>query len=290
MVQVSYVYPNVGEIAQRGGLLERWRLAEELVCDYIEIPADFIKNKNEVKKTNLGIGEFLSEKAISQLYMNELNIPQKLRYILHTEPSLVRRNPNGLSYQPPLKWYEENWRRKLVSTIISISRFYQFPASVIEIHPGDRRNEFEHLAISMRLLQEEYFKEFKVEPLVLLENRTEQFISTGENIRGFWKFLSDNHLDLTDKVGVVLDIQQLYTRTKKKFIKSMDIIPSEAIKGFHIHHKHMVPCLRDEIPWREVFAIIINMDHKVLINPEIHHKNKVRDAIDFCKKSLYSTL
>ena len=50
MVKVSYVYPNVSGILQRGGLLERWKLAKKLGCTYIEIPADFIKNKTEIKK------------------------------------------------------------------------------------------------------------------------------------------------------------------------------------------------------------------------------------------------
>lgn len=44
-MQVSYVYPNVSGISQRGGLLERWEPAKINNCEFIEIPADFIKNK-----------------------------------------------------------------------------------------------------------------------------------------------------------------------------------------------------------------------------------------------------
>ena len=41
---ISYVYPNVSGIQQRGGLLQRWQLAEEIGCSYIEIPAKTIIN------------------------------------------------------------------------------------------------------------------------------------------------------------------------------------------------------------------------------------------------------
>jgi len=58
-MKIQYVYPNVSGISQRGGLLERWNLAKQNGCDLIEVPADFVKNKTEIEKTGLNLGEFL---------------------------------------------------------------------------------------------------------------------------------------------------------------------------------------------------------------------------------------
>ena len=81
MVKVSYVYPNVSGIVQRGGLLERWKLAKKLGYAYIEIPADFVKNKTQIKKTGLKLGSFLNESAIHILYKKDYRIPQELKFI-----------------------------------------------------------------------------------------------------------------------------------------------------------------------------------------------------------------
>jgi len=59
VANVSYVYPNVTGIPQRGGLLQRLLLANKLGCKYIEMPADFIKNKTEITRTGLQIGVFI---------------------------------------------------------------------------------------------------------------------------------------------------------------------------------------------------------------------------------------
>ena len=286
MLNISYVYPNVSGITQRGGLSERWELAKNLGCTYIEVPADFIKNKTEVEKTGLGLGTFLHEKAIAALYKKEDKIPQELKYILHTEPSLTRNDGYGNSYKAPLKWYDEAWREKFVCMIISISKFFGIPAAIIEIHPGDNRNSFENIVTSIAFLWDRYYEEFKIEPLILIENRTGQFISNGKDILNLWKFLSANNPDLEKKVGIVLDVQQLYTVTKRNFLREFEIIPIEAIKGFHIHYKHSLPNLSNEIPWEFVFDRISNISDNIIINPEIHHKNKVKDAIKFCEDGI----
>jgi len=44
--------------------------------------------------------------------------------------------------------------------------FLGMPAAGVEIHPGDSRNSFEDLAMSIRYLLTEYGKAFGVEPLV----------------------------------------------------------------------------------------------------------------------------
>lgn len=136
MVKVSYVFPNVCEIRQRGGLLERWKLAESLACQYIEMPADLIKGRDEENRTGLNVGDFLSEQAIHELYVRDNENPENLKYILHTEPSLVREDGYGVQCQTKLKWYDKEWVGKLVKMIISICSFFGRPASIIEIHPG----------------------------------------------------------------------------------------------------------------------------------------------------------
>lgn len=283
---VSYVFPNVAGIPQRGGLLKRWLLAKGMRCGYVEIPADLVKNQTEIDKTQLDLGRFLTREAIAELYERERNVPEELKYVLHTEPSLVRHDGYGIRYQAPLKWHDKEWRKQLVSMTLFISKFFNKPAAIIEVHPGDRRNSFADLIESMSLFVDNYEEEFKVKPLVLLENRTAQFVSSGRDILHFWEHLSQNYSYLRNSVGIVLDVQQLYTVTKREFLKELEMIPLQALKGFHIHHKHSVPSLSDEIPWKAVFAKIADLRTPVIINPEIHHKNRVEKAIKFCRDML----
>jgi hypothetical protein len=286
MLKVSYVYPNVCEIKQRGSLLERWQLAIKLNCEYVEVPSDLIKNGTEATKTNLQVGDFLTNEAIEILYDRDLKNPGNLSYILHTEPSFRRFDSYGLSYQPPLKWYDAEWVNKLTNMIISLSKFFNFSPSIIEIHPGDKRNTFDDILSSSLSIIKKYWEVFQVEPCILLENRTGQFISTGKDISELWGFLCENYPNLRNKFGVVLDIQQLFTVTKERFNTELESIPDEILGGFHIHHRHNVPHINNEIPWVDVFNKISKLKKPIIINPEIHHKNKVNDAINFCKNML----
>ncbi len=68
MPRIHYVYPNITELAQRGGLAGRWRLAAPLGGTHVEVPADFIKNRTEVERTGQDIGAFLSWSSIELLY------------------------------------------------------------------------------------------------------------------------------------------------------------------------------------------------------------------------------
>jgi hypothetical protein len=254
-------------------------------CKYIEVPADFAKSSTP-----------LGKKAILNLYERGGDaLPEELKYILHTEPVLRGHDV--------LKWYDKRWLDQFANMIIFLSEFLGKPASVIEIHPGDRRkNFFEDITKSIRFLLDKYSETFGVEPLILLENRTEQRISRGREIRDFWNFLSENHLDLKDKFGIVLDVQQLYTRERRdlekklktiqleilhaRFVKAFDSIPSEAIKGFHIHCKHKVPDQHDEIPWKLVFDRIKRLESHIIINPEVLNEKWVEPTIEFCEDLL----
>lgn len=286
MPMIKFVYPNVSGIEQRGSLVGRWKLASQSGCEYIEVPADFIKNGSETKKTKLDLCSFIPPKALPLLYKRDSAIPPQLKYILHTEPSLPRSDGYGLSSQAPLKWYDEDWINRLTEMVISICRFFHKPASAIEIHPGDARNEFRHIGNAVRMLLEAFRDEFQMETLIMLENRTGQFISTGEQIADFWAYIKGNCPDLVASLGIVLDIQQLHTCTNEAFIRHLELIPNESIKGLHIHRKHRLPRIGDGLPWEQAFRKIAELRSEVLINPEVHHNKDVRATIEFCKESL----
>ena len=137
---ISYVYPNLSVFHKqrpsiRGGLTQRWKEARKLNCKYIEVPATLIKNKTEEKITGLKIGDFLTKKEISQLYIKE-TVPEGLKYILHTEPSLKGSK---------IKWYDQEWTQKYIEMIIQITEHLSKPAEIIEIHPGNKKNTFHNI-------------------------------------------------------------------------------------------------------------------------------------------------
>jgi hypothetical protein len=286
MDKISYVYPNVSGIRQRGGLRERWQLGQQLGCEYIEMPADFIKNKTEMERTGLHLGDFLTDDAVTKLYTSEDNLPADIKYILHTEPSLSRRDGYGLSHQAALQWHNKQWVDRLVDMVIAIADYLARPPSAIEIHPGDRRNTYEDIVHAANSFLTRLNDAFGVEPFIMLENRTGQFISDGDDIKTFWHYLKDNHSAIADKVGIVLDVQQLYTVTKERFLEQYHQIPSQCIKGYHIHSRHNLPSLKDDIPWKQVFEEITKIPQDIIINPEILHKSKVKGTIQFCSEMI----
>jgi hypothetical protein len=281
---ISYVYPNTSEIPQRGGLEERWEHAKSVGCSYIEVPADLIKKGSEVTATGQELCTFLSKESIAALYKPTKNNSVNIPYILHTEPSLSRADGFGLKTQAHLKWYDQHWVTDFVRMIINISDYFGIPPAKIEIHPGDRRNSFTDIARSINSIQKEYEDTFGVIPEVLLENRTGQFISEGAGIAKLWNFILQNNPELVDRFGIVLDIQQLSTVTREAFLPSFHQIPADCLKGFHIHRLHRPPKLDDGIPWGEVFARISQIQHDIIINPEIHHNNQVTGVIGFCNE------
>lgn len=160
MLDIAYVYPNVSQLNRggRGSLAARWELATELGCDYVEMPADFIKNKTEIKLTGSDLGEFLSNEAIRLLYDTGATIPENTKYILHTDPSLSRTDAYGIKHQPRLKWHEKTWVEDFIDMVIRISEHLGLAASVIEIHPGDKRNSYTDITEAAKFLIERHEK------------------------------------------------------------------------------------------------------------------------------------
>lgn len=291
MLEVSYVYPNLSQVylkskTSRGGLSERWALAQETGCGYFEIAGTLIKNKTEERLTSLDIGDFLSQKEISILYNQDDEIQEGLKYILHTEPSLSKPNRYGRKVTSPINWHDKSWSSRYLEMILAISNYLHHPPSVIEIHPGYRDNTFEDVALFTEMILDAYQNEYGETPLILLENRTEQFISTGKDIKDYWEYVENQCPDIMENTGIVLDIQQLFTKTKGRFLEEFLLIPEDCLKAFHIHTKHKWPKLSDEIPWKFVLGRIKDLSGKILINPEIHQKNRVQQVINFCNNIL----
>lgn len=289
-MKVSYVYPNVSELNRRGrgGLATRSALAKQTGCELVEVPCDFIKNKTEVELTGLGLGAFLDERAIEILYEAPGEVPT-CNYVLHTEPSLPRTDGYGLNHQSPLRWHDQAWVESLIGMMISVSNHLKHPAEAIEIHPGDRRNSSKDIILGCQEIHRRYQHAFNKRPLILLENRTGQFISKGTELAEFWDAVTAKPGVDRSSIGIVLDIQQLYTVSRRDFIKQFSLIPLDAIKGIHVHAKHRTPTLRDDIPWKFVFDRLRTSESPLLVNPEIHHLGPVPDALEFCHDLLKET-
>ena len=245
-----------------------------------------IKNGSEVSATGQDLCTFLNKQSIATLYKPTKNSSTEIPYILHTEPSLGRTDGFGIRMQAPLRWHDPVWVDGFVRMILDISEFLGTPAAKIEIHPGDRRNSYADIAGSIQKIRNEYENVFNTIPEILLENRTGQFIPDGDGIAGFWEYIKTHDPDLAGHAGFVLDIQQLFTVTRKDFAVSFAKIPDDSLKGFHIHTLHRPPTIADRIPWSLVFSRIAKIRHDLIINPEIHHNNKVTEVIRFCEEMI----
>jgi hypothetical protein len=101
--------------------------------------------------------------------------------------------------------------------------------------------------MAVRFIQRTFHAEFGTPPIILLENRTEQFLSTGHELARFATRIAQED-DLKSIAGIILDIQQLFTRTRSNFLDELRAIPPESVKGLHIHSEHRTPSESDPIP------------------------------------------
>jgi hypothetical protein len=248
------------------------------------MPADFIKNKTEIELTGLDLGCTLTKEAVVALY--EPGSPSRnLAYILHTEPSIPRTDGYGLNPQAVLQWYTPEWVSRLTERLLYIAHYLSLPPALIEIHPGDARNSIDDIINAVHFIQQIFHSEFATRPLILLENRTQQFLSTGHELARFATRIAQED-DLKSTAGIVLDIQQLFTRTKDNFLDELHAIPIGSVKSLHIHSNHRTPSESDPIPWRDVFSWIKDIPDGVIINPEVHHRKQVHETIQFCEVML----
>ena len=201
---------------------------------------------------------------------------------LHTEPSLPRTDGYGLSHQPAIQWYVPEWVSRLTEMLLFVARHLSLPPALIEIHPGDTRNSIDDIINAVRFIQQTFHSEFATRPLILLENRTEQFLSTGHELAEHATRIAQED-DLKSTAGIILDIQQLFTRTRGSFLDELRAIPIGSVKGLHIQSKHRTPSESDPIPWRDVFSWIKDIPDGIIINPEVHHRKQVHETIQSCE-------
>lgn len=286
MPGADYIYPNVTEAAQRGGLLERWHLAEQLGCSYIEIPADFIKNQTEIERTGQEVGSMLTRSSVELLYEQDTDLPDTLRYLLHTEPAIPRKDRYGRQMTANLRWRDPDWVVAFGDMLLEIEDYLGVPPEIIEIHPGDRRNTHSDIVTAMHTLIGSHWSAFGVEPLVLLEHHKDQGISTGSQIKAFWTALKRIHPEMAGLAGIALDPWHLHAAAREDFAGALDEIPPDSLRAFHIHSDLRPPSVSDEVPWPQVFPLIGSLPGRPLIKPVVYQKSRVPAAIAFCEEML----
>lgn len=286
MAGADYIYPNVTEVARRGGLLERWRLAEPLGCAYIEIPADFVKNRTEVERTGQEIGSMLTRSSVEHLYEQDTALPGSLRYVLHTEPAIPRKDLYGRQVTAKLRWRDPDWVVTFGDMLLEIEDFLGIPPEVIEIHPGGRKNTHADIVTAIHTLITAHWNAFEVEPLVLLEHHRDQGVSTGSQIKAFWTALKKIHPEMAGLAGIALDPWHLHATAREDFSRALGEIPPDALRAFHIHSDLHPPSVSDEVPWPQVFPLIGSLPGRPLIKPVVYQKSRVPEAIAFCEEML----
>ncbi len=256
------------------------------------MPADFIKNPTEEKKTGLKGGTMLVPEFVPMLYSSN-QIKENLQYILHTEPALSRQGLNG-GFTSKLNWYDGHWVDDFLRHIFSIIDFLDIEPYAIEIHPGisqRRKNNFITFSKAINHLHEKYYQKYDNEIFIFIENRTGQIIEDGKSINRFWTVFKDKYPNLVNKTGIIVDIQQLYTVTKDNFENEFSKIHKNCLVGVHVHEKHRTPemnhipencwkCISNELE----FMSKSNRPFHVL--PEVHHAKQVEETYLFCKNYL----
>jgi hypothetical protein len=284
-VAISYVFPNV--FPTRGNFPLRCESAHMAGCSFVEIPAHFIRGKKEIQKTKQEIYSIPSKESVHILYGDAPRLDSPLPYILHTEPIITRRTEGSRGKKPGLHWSDPQWRSGFITMLCNIAEEFGTPAAKIEIHPGERKEiKFNDILDGASDILVKYTAVTGAEPEILLENRTAQAVRDGQDIVDLFNVYENDYSHLSGKFGIVLDIQQLSTVTRENFFSSFHQIPDECLKGFHIHRLHGPPASGDGIPWDDVFRKIAGIHHDIIINPEIHHRNKVTGVIGFCNEML----
>ena len=283
--EIIFTYPNIGTFhtsENRGSLNTRLISLENINSQYktndfqiIEIPANFLKD-----------GSMINPKTVNDYYSAELD-DNELKYILHTEP--VENN------KKQLKWYDPSWMNQFLKHIFSIIDFLGIEPYAIELHPGiflEGQNNIKVFSEAINTLYSKFFEKYDKNVLIFIENRTKQYIASGDDLKEFWEVFSTRYSQLMDHVGIILDIQQLYTNSKffgDSFIDEFNKIPNNSLFGVHIHHNHGTPSIENDIPWKYVADTLdskIKSDRPFHVLPEVQNPKQVEETYKFCKKVL----
>ena len=85
MSGISFVFPNINSFNSknsRGRLLNRWEKAKQYNFDFVEVPANFVKD-TETEFLGLSECKFLTTEAINKLYPKDDKLPISIKYIFH---------------------------------------------------------------------------------------------------------------------------------------------------------------------------------------------------------------
>ena len=286
--------PNLASYKQRGGIVERSRKIERINqelktndFEIIEIPGDFIKNKTEMSKTGFQLGKMLDTSAVCSLYTKTKG-PKK-PYILHTEPALPRRGDSS-RITPKLKWFDVEWYQKFIDHVYTICNFLEDPLYAVEIHPGtpqNKQNNIGKFVEAIIKMKDDLGEIGSPSPLILIENRTPHIISSGKQIKQFSEQI-EHVVGNVKSIGIMLDVQQFYSKTRQDFPNELELIPPNILLGFHIHQKHRCPKLSGPINWELIRNYVQeNFKHSsLLILPEVHHRKDLILTYRFCKNYL----
>lgn len=126
---IVYTFPNTTSFSKRGGLKERLRALKKInnslnqdIFKTIEIPADFIKNKTEEKKTGLEVCSILDDTSVQKIYDSDASL-NETQYILHNDPVFSRKGENKTCISH-LEWYNPVWMKKFLIHIFSIIDYF----------------------------------------------------------------------------------------------------------------------------------------------------------------------
>ncbi|VVB63805.1 Uncharacterised protein [uncultured archaeon] len=291
---ITYVFPNLSTMKQRGNIDSRKSKAEYINKLFnnddfkiVEIPADFIKNQTEETKTGLLPCSFLDNNTVQKLYDKSFI---KSDYILHTEPELYRPKCSKRT-MPNLNWYDETWLNNFINHVFSIIDYFEQLPYAIEIHPGlaqNGKNNYKAYTNAIKFIFNSFVEKYNRRPLILIENRTNSFIKSGDDISNFWNIFQNLAPELVNNVGIILDIQQLFTSCKLDLKNQIDKIPSDSIKGFHIHRLHRTPKKDDGIDWEYVSHKIKQVENEkiIVLLLEVHREEDLIRSYKFCKEFL----
>jgi hypothetical protein len=192
---------------------------------------------------------------------------------------------------PNLNWYDKIWINNFINHIFSIIDYFEQLPYAIEIHPGlaqNGKNNYKIYTEAIKFISVSYVKKYNRMPLLLIENRTKSFIKSGDDISNFWNIFTKLFPDLTNNVGIILDIQQLFTSCKSDFNNQIDKIPLDSIKGFHIHRLHRTPKIDDGIDWDSVSNKIkqVEKGKTIILLLEVHREEDLIKSYKFCKEIL----
>lgn len=280
MARVHFVYPNVTELKQRGGLIERWERARNARCDIVEVPADLIKNKTEVERTGQDVGAFLTQSSIELLYQRDRPVPADLKYSLHTDPSIPRNDRHGRRIVPPLRWHDPAWVSAYADMLLGLSDYLGTSPHAVEIYSGDRKNTVADIVRAIAVLSGAYLDALGSSPIFLLVNRAEQAVFSETQLRSFWLHLTDHCPDIETFAGVALDIRQFRIAKGDESTAAFARIFPESLKGFHMPAGPREPG-NESTFWDSVSATMLSLRHEFFVKPDVIQQSRVEDGVRF---------